>query len=46
MYRNKPENQYFPTAFSYIKIFLNTCEVTMQVKHDIGKPILHKLPIY
>ena len=29
-----------------IQTFTNTCEVKMQVKHDIGKLILHKLPIY
>ena len=29
-----------------IQKFTNTYEVTMQVKHDIGKTILHKLPIY
>ena len=29
-----------------IQICTNTCEVTMQVKRDIIKIILHKLPIY
>ena len=29
-----------------IQIFMNTCEVTMQVKWAIGKPVLHKLPLY
>ena len=29
-----------------IKIFTNTCAVTMQVKRVIGKAILHKWPIY
>ena len=25
---------------------MNTYEVAMQVKHDIGETILHKLPVY
>ena len=29
-----------------IQIFMNTCEVPMQVKRAIGKATLHELPIY